>query len=396
MSAPSVPAPDFSLVDDPLDRAQRTLRLKPVRGFGLGRRILLAVSLTYLPLLAWAVTHRLFLKGVAPEPLLQHFGIHARFLLALPLFFVAEATVEAAIHRIVPQFVRSGLVDDALRPRFDAILHDAARLRGSWIGVVVILGLVVASLFADMGHVAENHELSWAAADDAPPTLGFAQFWFAYVARPIFILLLAAWLWRLFVLAHTFARIAKLELRLSPTHPDRVGGLGFVEALPIGLAPLFFALSVVVAARWAHDALYHGLDVMTLRVPAAGLLVICLLVGLFPLLSFAGSLRVLRRQSLLAYGALLAEHGRLVERRWIQRDPAAQGDIPLLSAPEIGPVADTISLYEAVGRTRPAPISRRSLIPIAIAVAVPLLPVFATQIPIKDVILKVLAPLVGI
>ena len=37
--------------------------------------------------------------------------------------------------------------------------------------------------------------------------------------------------------------------------------------------------------------------------------------------------------------------------------------------------------------------SRRSLLPIALASALPLLPVFATQLPVKDVLLKVLAPL---
>ncbi len=60
-----------------------------------------------------------------------------------------------------------------------------------------------------------------------------------------------------------------------------MGGLGFVETLSAGLTPLSLALSVVVASRWAHDALYHGQDVRALRGPAAALLLVNLFVGLF-------------------------------------------------------------------------------------------------------------------
>ena len=384
--------------DDAISRAQRAVGLLPARGgFGLGRRIALAVGLTWFPLFAWAVAHRLFLGGATPEPLFEHFGIHARFLVALPLFLVAESTVEAALRRVVPQFVLSGIVDDALRPAFEGILRDATRLRRSWIGLAAVGVVVALSLVLGGSGAADNHELIWtAAAGTTPERSDFAVLWFGYVARPIFLLALAAWLWRLLVMARTFAHIARLDLRLAPTHPDRAGGLGFVEALPVGLAPLFFGLSVVVAGRWGHEAMYHELDVMSLRVPAAALVLVSLAVGLFPLLAFAGRLRALRRTSRLAYGALLGDYGRAFERRWIRREATDEAEAPMLSAPEIGPVADTVALYEVVSRMRSAPISRRSLLPIALAAALPLLPVFAIQLPLKAVVLKVLAPLLGI
>jgi hypothetical protein len=151
---------------------------------------------------------------------------------------------------------------------------------------------------------------------------------------------------------------------------------------------------VPIAGRWGHDALYHGLDVHTLKLPAAGLVVVLAAVALAPLLAFAPRLRKVRRASLTAYGALLAEHGRLVERRWIRREPVE--DNGLLSAPEIGPVADTVALYEVIAKMRTVPIGRKSLLPVVLASALPLIPVFAMQIPLNEIAKMLVAPLVGI
>jgi hypothetical protein len=333
--------------------------------------------------------------GEAPEPLLQHFGIHARLLLALPLFLVAEASVQGALRRIVPQFVSSGVVGEAALPAFREILRDAARRHRSPLALAIVVGLTALSAWSAGGAPERNHELNWALETIAgAPSLDFGAFWFNWVSRPVFLLVLYAWLWRLGLLAFTFARIARLELRLAPTHPDRAGGLAFIEALPAGLAPLFFGLSVVIAGRWGHDAVYHGLDVRTLQIPAGVLVAASVGIGLAPLLVFVPRLHALRRASLAAYGALLGEYGRLFERRWIRRERV--DDAPILEAPEIGPVADAVSLYEAVSHMRAVPIGRRSLVPIAVATVLPLLPVFATQMPIKEVIGVLLAPLIGI
>jgi hypothetical protein len=87
----------------------------------------------------------------------------------------------------------------------------------------------------------------------------------------------------------------------------------------------------------------------------------------------------------------VARHGRLVRRRWIAGE--ALPDEPLLDAPEIGPVADTLALYEAVRKMRVAPIGRRSLAAIALPAALPMLPVFAIEIPVRDILLKILTTL---
>jgi hypothetical protein len=196
------------------------------------------------------------------------------------------------------------------------------------------------------------------------------------------------------VVTWLFRRIARLDLHLAPTHPDRAGGLGFVEALPAAFAPFFFGIAIAVAARWGHDAMYHNLSIKDLQLPAAILVAGSVLIGALPITAFIGKLAAMKRRSRIAADALLAQYGRYFERRWMLRESV--DDAGMLGAPEIGPVADTIGLFDAVNRMRIAPIGRRGIVPLALAAALPLVPVAATQMPLKNAVFKVLAPLIGL
>jgi hypothetical protein len=386
------PEVDFSLVrGDPLHRAQRAIGLIPARGLGTPRRILIFVGLAWLPLALWAAWNHLFFPGVADEPLLRHFGIHARFLVALPLFIAGEGVLERTLRHILPQFVSAGLVDSAQFDEFRCILRATGRMRDSRSALALALLLVALAAWTGWGAADHDHELVWSRSAVGAD---FVAFWFNWVSRPIFLLVTLAWLWRLAIVTWLFARISRLDLRFAPTHPDRVGGLGFVELLPTGFAPVFLGVAVVIASRWAHELLYHGGQVKDLQFPAVILVLGSMVIGIAPLTVFVPTLAALKRRTQVTVGALMAEHGRYFERRWLRHEEV--DDRGMLGAPEIGPVADTVGLFDAVSRMRIAPLSRRSILPIALATALPLVPVLATQMPLKQALLKVLAPLIGL
>ena len=69
-------------------------------------------------------------------------------------------------------------------------------------------------------------------------------------------------------------------------------------------------------------------------------------------------------------------------------------DAGLLEAQEIGPVADTITLYEAVEGARTVPIGKRTLVAILAPLAIPMLAVAALQVPIGELLLNLLKALV--
>ena len=378
---------DFSLVrEDSLHDAQRAARLMPLRGFALPRRIAILIALTWLPLAIAALLSRRAFEGT--EPLLQHFGVHVRFLVAIPLFLIAEPFAETVGRRILAYFLSSGLVPESGRASFVEVIQSCRRLLRSRLALICVVGFAVlqAALSArDLAHMHEIH--GWATSVEGAH-LGFGAWWFLLVSRPIYGVLLFNWLWRLIVIVVLLWRIARLDLQLVPTHPDGCGGLGFLQRVPTVFVPVILASSAVLASRWAHDVLYHQVPVESLYVPMALFVALVLVLFLAPLLVFVPSLLGLKRRGLLAYGALVGRHGRLVERRWVRGEPVV--DDGLLDAPELGPVADTLTLYDAIAKLKMAPIGKQSIATVAGAAVIPMLPVIAIQVPIKDQLLSVI------
>jgi len=375
----------LSLVrDDVLMRLQRRIGLVPPDGLGIGRRAVFWALVAWLPIAVWALLFGHALPGAPGEPLLGHFGVHVRFLVAVPLFFVAESMAHQLTTTLLPHFVRSGLVPAAEVPQFRAALVDVARLRDASMPWVVMLGIVVA--WTALSVVTERaHDLVWAVEGEGVARhLGFGGWWLLLVARPLYVVLLLAWLWRVVLLFVLMRRIARLDLAIVPTHPDRAGGLGFVERFPKGFSAVVFAIAAVLASSWGHDVLYHGVSVVDLRGSMIAFVVLVVVLFLAPYLVFVGPLLNVKRRALLDYGALVGRHGWLVRRRWVAGE--AVEDDAILTAPELGPVADTLTLYEAIVRMRPVPLGMPALLAVVAPAVIPMIPVLAIQIPIKDLL----------
>jgi hypothetical protein len=275
-------------------------------------------------------------------------------------------------------------------PQLRAAVESVAKLRDATLPWIAILALIVAGLtLTDVVH--HVHEVDWAVEPADGRTLGFGGWWFLYVGRPIFLTLLLAWLWRLVLLFLLMRRIGRLDLSLVPTHPDRAGGLGFLATFPGALAPVVLAISAVVAARLAHDVVYHGVTAQSLQMQMGLFVVATVAVFLLPALPLLGPLTRTKRRALRDYGALVAQHDRLVHERWI--DGREVRDERLLAAPELGPVADVAALYGSVKDMRTIPLTKASVAPLVLAALLPMLAVLAIQVPVRDLLKTLLRTL---
>jgi len=393
MSAEAVdPSVAPSLVDDMALRLQRHVGLVPARGLGVVRRAVFFALLTWLPLVAWALYTGRVLPGGVDEPLVMHFGVHVRFLLAVPALILGEAMAHRVSTTLIPYFLTSGVVPPAQRGAFVRVVGSVARLRDRTLPWLLIAVVVLAWTILQPVAVGSEagHEAKWASSAEGGG-LGFGGWWFLYVSRPIFSVLLAAWLWRLALVFVLLKRIAGLDLSIVPTHPDGAGGLGFVKDMPKAFSLLAFATSAVVASRLAHDVMYHDVSLLSLKVVLGGFVAMVIAVCVAPLLALARPLAAAKRRALLEYGALVGTHGRLVRQRWILGEKLA--DDGLIQAAEIGPVADTLALYEAVRRMQAVPFGKSTLIGIAVPTLVPILVLLSTQVPIKEVLKKIVGAL---
>lgn len=373
---------------DALFRLQRKLGLIPADGLGIARRALFFALLTWLPIAMWAWWRGRVLGDSLDEPLVHHFGVNVRCLIAIPLLIVAEGMAHAISMRLLPHFVHAGIVTDV--PAFKAVIDDGARVRDLTLPWVIIAGLTIAWAFVAPSSP-QAHDLLWA---DEPgrQSFGFGGWWYLFVARPVYVALVLAWFWRLVLTTRVMFKVSRLPLSLVPTHPDRLGGLGFLASIPGAFSLVILALSSVLAAGWAHDVKYHETTLDSLKMPAVAFVLLMLVIYLSPLFVFLPALSRVRKFARLEYAALVARHGRAVRERWIEGKEVVEYE-PLLQAPEIGPVADTLALYDAVKRMRPVPVGRASFFSVLVPAIVPMIVVVALRVPIKDLLLTLLKAL---
>lgn len=379
-------SPDFCLVrGDPWYRLQGAVHLIPANGKdGTFRRIIFFVLLTWLPPVLWALATGRAFASDSGEPLLRHFGLHARFLIALPVLILGERLARSTMKQLLPRFAAMGLLPEEKMPAFRSVIHDTIRLRNSTLPWIAIGGAILLWFFIpEAGRGVE--ELNWALDHGHP---GFGGWWYLCISRPVFQIFLFGWLWRIVLLTILLWRIVRLGLEPIASHPDRLAGLGFVEGFSRLFAPLSFASSCILASHWAHEMAYHGVHVAFFKMQAAIFIGVILLLCLAPLLAFVPLLRKTKRKALHDYGMLVARHGRLVHQRWIEGKTLP--DRTLLEAPELGPSCDINFLYDSIRAMRVSPFSKSSVITVAIPAAIPILLVFSMEIPLADLLKRLL------
>ena len=105
-----------------------------------------------------------FLPDNTEEPLLRHFGVNARFLVAIPLLIFGEPVLQTLTRDVILQFVRNGLVTDKDRARFAALVESTLRWVHRWPPWVVIAGLATAWVTLTPASWSA-HDLLWAGDD---------------------------------------------------------------------------------------------------------------------------------------------------------------------------------------------------------------------------------------
>jgi hypothetical protein len=171
-----------------------------------------------------------------------------------------------------------------------------------------------------------------------------------------------------------------------------MGGLGFLQQLPKAFILVTLAMSAVLASRWIHDSVYHQIALDTLKLPLISFVVLWGLTVLAPLFVFSAKMISTRKRAMREYSALLAEHGRLVHQKWILGQKI--GERAILDAPELGPSADIQAIYAAVKNMRTTPVGKSCIMPILVPIALPMIIVTATQIPLMKILTTLFKALV--
>jgi hypothetical protein len=366
--------PDFSLVlGGPLFQLFRRLHLSGSALEQLHRRVLATTLFAWLPLLFLSVLERHALGGAIQIPLLRDIEANVRFLVALPVFIVAEVVVHQRISPLVRRFVDRRIVVTEDLPAFDAAINSAVRARDSVsMELTLLVSVYTIGLWLWRSQVALV-EPTWYAIPEAKRFhLTMAGYWYVFVSIPVFQFILLRWYVRLVIWFRLLWQISRLNLHLSAAHPDRAGGIGFLGGSSYAFAPVLFSQGTLLAGLIGSRVLYEGRELLSFKMEAAGFVGFFVFVILGPLVMFTPLLERAQRKGSAEYGLLANRYVFAFEDKWAHAgDP---GTSNLLGTADIRSLADMKNVYSSVRQMRTVPFGSDDIARLAATTAAPLLP----------------------
>jgi hypothetical protein len=377
---------DRFLDDGALLRWQRSVGLVKTDQPQVGRRVLVAILIAWLPLAILSGVSFVIWSDESSSSFFFDFGVHARFLVAVPAFIFAESECLPRLRTIARHFVEAGLITDADKPRFLTVLASTRSLIESTLGDLVTILIVYGTVAALTVYLSTGSLVAWHRPETAGAMqLSLAGWWHALVSLPLLLAILIGWLWRIALWWRFLFLVSKLNLHLIPSHPDHAGGLKFVSASLRGFRVVSFALGAVVAGSLANLQLYRSrdLDLADARNLVIGLMVFLAIILAGPLSIFVRTLREAKKTGIFQYGALAGSVGLRFEEKWLQSGAVDQ---TALEAPDFSATTDLYGVARNAYEMKELPFDLKDLIgPVLISGSIPFLPLVVMAMPIEAI-----------
>ncbi len=351
------------------------------------QRVLVISLIAWLPLLVLAAVDGQLLDGSVAIPFLLDLEVHIRFLVAVPLLIVAELVVHRRLRPIARAFLDRGIIPEASVAQFDEAVRSAFRLRNSVAAELLLIAVVYGvGIFVVWHHYSALQTTATWYAVPSPDglTLSLAGFWYAYVSVPIFQFLLLRWYFRLFVWTRFLWHVSRIELSLIPTHPDRVGGLGFLANTVYAFMALLAAHGAMLSAQFANRIFFAGASLTDFKVETGAMVLFLLCLIFVPLLVFSPQLANAKRKGLSEYGMLAQRYVREYDAKWLRG--GAPADEPLVGSADIQSLADLGNSFDVIRTMRIAPMTKDAILRLAVAVLLPILPLALTMMSLEDLL----------
>ena len=382
---------DFSLVlGGPLFQLLRRAHLSDNALMLVRQRIIVISLLAWLPLLVLSAVDGKALGGSAPIPFLLDVEVHLRFLLAMPLLIAAELVVHQRMRYLLNGFLERQLIPESAMPRFDAAIASELQLRNSMLAEVLLIAFVYGvGILIIWRQYLGLATASWYATPSVEGSkLSLAGVWYCYVSLPMFQFLLCRWYFRLFIWMRFLWKVSRIELSLIPTHPDRIGGLGFLSNTVYAFSLLAVAHGTLLAGVLANRIFFLGAALPNYKVEIAVMVifVVCLVLG--PLLVFAPQLAQAKRTGLREYGTLAERYVRGFDAKWLRG--GAPPDESFVGSGDIQSLADLGNSFEVVRTMRITLFTKENILHLVAATLAPIVPLALTMMPLEE-LLKMLA-----
>ena len=343
------------------------------------RKILLLILVTWVPLVLLSLVAGHAFGNRVAVTLLRDPVILSRFLFVLPLLALAEIVVERSLGVQARQFLASGVVPTGEAVKLEAAKAEALRLRESVVaeGVIVVLAVAIAIIVQVVIRFG-SEESTWKRSDAG---ITLAGWWYILVSLPILFFFLLRWLWIFLLWSRFLFRVSRLGLELTPTHPDRAGGLGFLGWGLASFGLVLMAISAVLSGSLAYEIVHRGSSLNILKYHIMIFVVLAIVILHAPLIVFTGRLARCRFRGLLDFGSLIGDHDRAFNEKWLK----SQGS-SLLGSAHMGSLAHMSPVYEQVERMQLLPWDKQALIVLVAAALIPMIPLLGTVTALTEIL----------
>jgi hypothetical protein len=280
------------------------------------------------------------------------------------------------------------LIPESAAQRLEAAVASAYRLRNSVKAEVLLLAFVyVVGVTIIWRQYTVLDAATWYATPaGGGSSLTLAGVWYGYVSLPIFQFLLCRWYFRIFIWTRLLWQVSRIELQLVPTHPDRVGGLGFLAATSYAFIPLLMAHGALLAGNLANQIFHAGATLTQFRLEILLLVLFMMFLVVGPLLVFAPQLARARRTGLREYGTLAQRYVRDFDAKWVRGGGGA--DEPMLGSGDIQSLADLGNSFAVIQDMRVVPVTKQAMFQLAVATIAPVVPLLLTLMPLEELLKK--------
>jgi len=193
------------------------------------RLVLAMAAIAWLPIAVLASAIDRYPAVFTAGSFFADFSVHARYLIALPLFVIAESVCMPRLGAILQQFADADLVQESDRAQFAANLSSTRRLLDSNVAegaVIIVAYLLVAAVISSR----PQQFPAWHRAAEGVAHFSVAGWWALLISLPLLLVFQLGWLWRLALWTRLLWLTSRLRLHLLVSHPDRSAGLVLTEA----------------------------------------------------------------------------------------------------------------------------------------------------------------------
>jgi hypothetical protein len=381
------PAVERLFYGGPPLKIERLLHLVKPDDPGITRRALIAVLIGWVPLLVLTAIQEFLYRNGSLGGFMLDFGAYGRFLVAAPLFVLAESFLPR-LGRIARHFLDSGLVRDAESERFETALRATRKRLNSTVAEVLAVVLAYAAAAALRTSVHIPSLPGWSVQPESHGReLSAAGLWQLWISLPLLFVLLFGWMWRQFLWFRLIWRISRFDLKLIAAHPDGAGGLGFLGGALWGYVPIALALGTIGAGGVANQ-IREGASLYDMRFLVAGLVLFVVAFFVGPFLVFIPTLRGLKVRGALDYGTLSCTLGHEFEGEWIEKG-IEHRKAEVLQAPDFSATTDLYSIASNVYQIRYLPLNPKAVVELIVFTLIPFVPVVLLSVP-PEALMRVL------